>query len=128
MPCILIETRGGWLQDRSAELFDRIDAALVAVLKVPASDSLIRLRQYDEGELRLPGHAGPRHTLVQVALFAGRSGETKAALSRALTGALLALGVPAADVIVALQDVPLENWGIGGRPGTEIAFGFDIAI
>lgn len=129
MPCLRIETTQGWLEDSSAELFDRIDAVLCRVLKVPPNDSLIRLHEYPREKLRLPATAGERYTCIEVALFAGRSLETKRALYAALTGVMVDMGAAAEDVVIALHEVALDNWGInGGKPASELVFGFPISI
>lgn len=32
------------------------------------------------------------------------------------------------DILIALHEVPLENWGIHGRPGSEVDLGFDVKV
>lgn len=129
MPCLRIETTQGWLAGRSAELFARVDAVLCLVLKVPPRDSLIRLNEYPEHDLYRPTSAGPCYTFIEVALFAGRTLETKRALYAALTQVMVDLGAGADDVTIALHEIGLDNWGIrGGRPASEFDFGFPIAI
>jgi 4-oxalocrotonate tautomerase family enzyme len=127
VPCLRIETPQGWLADREA-LFDRIDVVLVSVLGVPPNDSLIRLDEYAPAQMRLPARSGPRSVYVEVALFAGRSAETKRALYQGLTEALALAGAAAEQVVVALVEIGLDNWGLGGRPASELAFGFEIAV
>lgn len=55
--------------------------------------------------------------LVEITMFAGRSGQTKRRLYRELVSELASIGVPEVDVtIVILESVP-ENWGVrGGQP------------
>ncbi|HEY3326378.1 MAG TPA: tautomerase family protein [Novimethylophilus sp.] len=129
MPCLRIETTQGWLEGSSEALFDRIDAVLCRVLKVPPDDSLIRLNEYPREKMRLPAKSGQRYVFIEVALFAGRSLETKRALYDGLTQVMADFGAAAGDVTIALHEVALENWGIeGGKPASDIAFGFTIAI
>lgn len=129
MPYVRIETRHGWLGQRSAELFDAIDGALVAVLGVPPGDSLLRLHCHADGMIRLPQGSDPRFVLLEVSLFSGRSLVTKRALYRALTDAVAALGVPPEAVTVVLNEVALDNWGIrNGQPASEVAFDFAIGV
>ena len=126
MPYVRIETRGDWLQVQAAALFAGIDAALVRVLQVPPDDALIRLQCHDPALVRLPRGAAPDFVLVEVALFPGRSPDTKAALYRALTAALVALGVTETRVTIALYEIGLDDWGIGGRPARELKFAFPL--
>lgn len=129
MPYVRIETRHGWLEERSAELFDAIDGALVAVLGVPPGDSLLRLHCHAPAMIRLPQGGDARFVLLEVALFPGRSLATKRALYRALTDAVAVLGVPPAAVTVMLNEVALDNWGIrNGQPASEVAFDFAIGV
>jgi len=127
MPYVRIETLDGWLEGRTAELFDAIDRALVAVLGVPPGDSLLRLHCHADGMMRLPQGCDPRFVLFEVSLFTGRTLATKRALYRALTDAVAALGVPPEAVTVMLNEVALENWGIrNGQAASEVAFDFAI--
>lgn len=127
MPYVRIETVGDALKARSQELFDRIDEVLVAVLGVPPADSFMRLECHAPALSRLPAGAHPRFVLLRVELFAGRSRETKRALYRGLCAALDEVGVPAAAVTVALDEIALENWGLkGGQAGCDLDFGFAI--
>ncbi len=128
MPCLRLTTPEGWLEGRTEELFDRIDAVLCSVLKVPADDSLISLNRYAPDSIRLPARSGRRYIFIEVSLFAGRSPETRQALYGGLTRAMVELGAEAKDVIVALHDVALDDWGIGGRPGGAIVYDFPIEI
>lgn len=128
MPYVRIETRGDWLRPRAPELFAGIDAALVRVLKVPPEDSLIRLVCHDPDLVRLPRGADPHFVFIEVALFPGRSADAKAMLQRALTAALDPLGVAPAAVTVALVEIGLDNWGIGGQPASRMLFPFAIEV
>lgn len=128
MPCLRIETTRGWLEGSSEALFDRIDAVLCQVLKVPPNDSDTPER-IPQGEMRLPAKSGQRYVFIEVALFAGRSLQTKRALYDRLTQVMADSGAAVGDVTIALHEVALENWGIeDGKSASDIAFGFTIAI
>lgn len=59
--------------------------------------------------------------IVRVELLEGRSPQTKAALIRRLTEAIVdVLGSNPSQVRILLQDVPPENWGVGGQPMQEL--------
>lgn len=124
MPYLRIETRGDWLRPRADELFAGIDAALVRVLQVPPDDALIRLICHDPALIRLPRGADPAAVFIDVALFPGRPPETKRRLYRELCAALAALDVPAARITIALHEIGLGDWGIGGVPASELHFAF----
>lgn len=128
MPYVRIETRGDWIKPMATALFDNVDAALVRVLKVPPDDALIRLTCHETELIRLPRTADPHFVFVEVALFPGRSLEVKRTLYRELTAAVAAIGVAEAHVTIALHEIGLEDWGIGGRPASELQFAFPVGI
>lgn len=52
---------------------------------------------------------------IQVQHLAGRSHEQKAEIARELTAAYVRItGVPADKVWLTFQDVPTEDWSVGG--------------
>lgn len=53
--------------------------------------------------------------VVEVKLWAGRTGETKKRVVKAITDAFVKEGVPADMVHVIFIDVDKENWAIGGK-------------
>jgi phenylpyruvate tautomerase PptA (4-oxalocrotonate tautomerase family) len=62
-------------------------------------------------------------------MFAGRSLEAKRRLYRAVARNLGHLGVPPADVLVVLHEIPLENWGVrGGTPASEVDLGYEVGV
>jgi len=127
MPYVRVETVGDWLQPRAAEVFDCIDRVLVAVLGVAARDAFMRLECHPPAQARLPDGADARFVLLRVEMFAGRSLDTKRALYSGFAEALAGLGIPSAALTVALDEIALDNWGLsGGRPASELDFGFEI--
>jgi 4-oxalocrotonate tautomerase len=58
---------------------------------------------------------------VRVEIFAGRSPELKKALASEITDAVVKhIGCPVQAVMVIIEDVPKENWMIGGKPCSEL--------
>ena len=38
-------------------------------------------------------------------------------------------GIPATDIIIVLNEIPLQNWGIsGGKPADEVELGFTVKV
>lgn len=129
MPQVRIETRDHWLNGRHEALFDAIQAAMVEAIKIPEDDRCYRLVTYDEAHFPLvPGH-GDRFTIIEIALFQGRSPAAKrnmyAAIARNLKAAF---GLDTHDIRVVLEEAPRENWGIDGKPASEIDLGFKIEV
>ena len=77
----------------------------------------------------MPPDKGENYTLVEITLFAGRSLQAKRAMYKAIVRRFEALGIAASDVIIVLNEVPLENWGIrGGKPASEVDLGFKVNV
>jgi len=128
MPNTRIETRAGWIVDAPA-VIDAVQAALREALRLPEWDRTVRLIEHQPSHFAVPPGRGPRYTLVEVVMFAGRSLAAKRALFRSMVQNLGALGVPAADIKITLIEVPPENWGIrGGLPASEVDLGFEIEV
>lgn len=62
--------------------------------------------------------------IIQVSLIEGRGTEAKSRLIRLLTDATVqAIGASPESVRVILQEVPAENWGVGGVPRSKVGGG-----
>jgi len=128
MPNTKIETRVGWIEDPPA-LINAVQSALRDVLQLPEWDRTVRLIEHESTHFACPPGKGPRYTLLEVTMFAGRSMIAKRSLYKAIVQNLSALGVPDDDIKIALIEVPPENWGIrGGHPASEVDLGFEIKV
>ncbi len=128
MPNTLIETRSGWITD-APTVIDAVQSALREALRIPEWDRTLRLIEHPPSHFAVPPGRGERFTLVEVTMFAGRSLDAKRVLYGAIVRNLGALGVPVADIKIALIEVPPENWGIrGGKPASEVDLGFEIKV
>jgi phenylpyruvate tautomerase PptA (4-oxalocrotonate tautomerase family) len=117
-------------QERGA-LVNAVRAALSEGLQTPEDDPAVRLSEYppEQFSLPYPDRCSDRFTLVEVTMFAGRSMEAKRRLYDAIVRRLVALDVPASDVLVVLHEPPMENWGVnGGIPASEVDVGFKVDI
>ena len=128
MPNTKIETRVGWIVDAPA-VIESVQSALRDVLRLPEWDRTLRLIEHEPSHFAVPPGKGPRFTLIEVTMFAGRSMEAKRSLYQAIVRNLGELGVPPADIKITLIEVPPENWGIrGGQPASEVDLGFEIKV
>lgn len=128
MPSTRIETRKGWLGGRRRDFIETVQAALVAGIQIPETDRCIRLAEYDEEAFVTGSDKGPHYTVIEISLFPGRSIEAKRRLYAALTAAVAAFGLTAHDLKIILHEVPRENWGLRGKPGSEIELGFKVDV
>jgi phenylpyruvate tautomerase PptA (4-oxalocrotonate tautomerase family) len=88
-----------------------------------------KIMEFDEENFEIPEGKTARYTLVEIAVFPGRSREAKKELYRLMVEKLGALGVPAMDVFILLSEQPLDNWGIrGGQMASETRLGYDLKV
>lgn len=129
MPYARIEIPAGWPAGKKRKILEATDASLVEVLGVPPRDAFLRLFEYGPENALVPGRHGPLFTYVEIQLFPGRRPGTKGKLYRSLVERFTALGIPSADLTVALVEIPQPDWGIaGGQPASQVMPGFAVEI
>lgn len=112
-------------------MVDAVRGALSEALQAPEQDPTVRLLEYpaEQYSVPYPGRHSERFTLVDITMFAGRSMDTKRRLYDALVQRLAALGVPAQDVLIVLNEPPMHNWAVdGGKPASEVDVGFRVDV
>jgi phenylpyruvate tautomerase PptA (4-oxalocrotonate tautomerase family) len=121
MPQVRIETRDHWLQGRNAQLFQAIQDGLVEGIKIPPDDQCFRLITYDAAHFPTPPGKTDRCMVIEIALVTGRALAAKraayAAIARNIKGAF---GIDPSDLRIVLEEVDLDNWGINGKPASEL--------
>lgn len=128
MPDVLIEVRGSWLGPRKSQFLDAIQSALVETLRLTPGDPVLRLVEHTPDNIVIPLTAGERFSRIEIAMFAGRSRETKRSLYNAIVERLGPFGVPRGDIKIVLVEVPLENVGIQGRAACDVDLGYEIRV
>lgn len=128
MPSTRIETRRGWLGERRADFIEAIQRALVRGILIPEKDRCVRLMEYDEDVMIVSPTAGPRFTVIEISLFTGRSLEAKRRLYASIVEEAAAFGLEAADIKVLLHEVDRPNWGLRGKPGSEVELNFKVEV
>jgi len=129
MPITTIEVKRSWPAERQQQLIEATHTALVAALKIPERDKLIRFVEHRPEHFVSPPGTSENFTLVSVSLFVGRSLEAKRELYQGIVRRFGELGVEPNDIRIILHEVPLENWGIrGGVPASEVNLGFKVNV
>ncbi|MFB9952884.1 tautomerase family protein [Rhizobium puerariae] len=128
MPSTRIETRDGWIGGRRRELIEAVQRALIAGLLIPDDDRCIFLQEFNDDAMIAPPNKGPRYTVIEIKLFSGRSVEAKRRLYQAIVEELSAFDVPASDIKTVLIESDPVNWGLHGKPASEIDLGFKIDV
>lgn len=128
MPSTRIETRRGWLGAQRLDVLEAVQRALMAGLLIPENDRCVRVVEVDADAMIVPSHVGERYMIIEISLFSGRSIEAKRRLYATLVAELAPFGLAAHDIKVILHEVPRENWGLRGLPGSEIELGFKVDV
>lgn len=129
MPQVRIETRDHWLKGRYEALYDAIQAAMVEAIKIPEDDRCYRLVTYDEAHFPLVPGKSDRFIIIEIALFHGRSLAAKRNLYAAIVRNLkISFGLEPHDIRIVLEEAGRENWGLDGKPASEIELGFKVEV
>ena len=68
-------------------------------------------------------------TVIEIIAFKGRSYDAKKRLySEIVKNLSLSPGIDCNDLLIVLNEQPLENWGIGGKPAAKEDLGFNINV
>ena len=129
MALVKIETRKSWSTSQKKKIMGAVLTALIEALKVPENDPKIRFKEYLPDDFHVSSDTTENFILIEVSMFAGRSLQAKKKLYQGIIKNLGKLGVIASDVLIVLNDIPLENWGIhGGIPASEVDLGFKVGV
>lgn len=115
MPIVTIVLRDIWTPLEVHGISEAVHEALVEAFRIPEHDHFHRIDVRDASAFALHEGTSERFVLIEMAIFPGRSPETKARLYAAIASRLARFGVRADDQLVVLHEQPLENWGRGGR-------------
>lgn len=109
-------------------MIDAVYRAQIEALKVPEDDKQIRYIEHKPEHCPIPPGKTMNYTFVEFLLFPGRSLEAKRSLYQGIVGRLGLLGIQASDILIVLNEPPLENWGLRGRPASEVDLGFNLEV
>lgn len=126
MPTIKIELREGRDVESLLKLKNSVMDSVVEVLQLPDNDRNIRLIEYKQEFFQMKS---PYQILIEISLFKGRTTETKKKLYQAIVERLSFIGIGKEEVLIFLNEQPLENWGgRGGVSADEMNLGFKVNI
>lgn len=129
MPLVTIEMREGRTVEAKQAMLDAVHAALVEAFEIPEDDRQQRILEYPPENFETPPGKSAGHLLITIDAFAGRSLDAKRKLYAAIVRGLETLGVKPRDVLVVLNEIPLENWGIrGGQSAADVDLGFTVDV
>jgi phenylpyruvate tautomerase PptA (4-oxalocrotonate tautomerase family) len=97
-------------------------------LKVPEDDRQIRYVEHKREHFPIPPGKTENYTIVEISIFPGRSLEAKRNLYKGIFQRFEKLGIQATDLIVILNEPPMDNYGIRGLPASEVEIGFKLDV
>jgi phenylpyruvate tautomerase PptA (4-oxalocrotonate tautomerase family) len=97
-------------------------------LKVPEDDRQIRYVEHKREHFPIPPDKTENYTIVEISIFPGRSLEAKRNLYKGIFQRFEKLGIQATDLIVILNEPPMDNYGIRGLPASEVEIGFKLDV
>jgi 4-oxalocrotonate tautomerase family enzyme len=128
MPIAKIEVCRSRTAAEVTALIDALYQAQLVALKVPEDDKQIRYVEYSPAHFPVPPSKSENYTLVEIQIFPGRSLEAKRLLYREISRRFGELGIQPNDITVILHEPSLDNWGVGGKPASEINLGFKLDV
>lgn len=130
MPLVRISMRKGKTRQEIKAVSDAVHASLVEAFRIPVDDRNQRLIEYDVDDYELPSDKTSMFTLIEMSIFPGRTLDAKKKLYAEINTRLQALGYHnPKDIVIVLQEVPLDNWGVqGGVPASAIHIPFKLDV
>lgn len=128
MPIARIEVRRSRPPEEVEAFIEAVYQAQREALKVPEWDRQIRYIEHKPEHFAIPPGKTDNYTFIEILIFPGRSLEAKRNLYKSIVRRFGELGVAATDIIIALQEPPMENWGIRGLPASEVDLGFNLNV
>ena len=129
MPLAKIEVRKSRSPAEISALIEAVYLSQREALKVPENDRQIRYIEYNPEHFEVPPGVSENYTFVEITLFPGRSIQAKRNLYREIVTRFSALGIPPQEILIVLNEPPLENWGLrGGVPASELDLGFNLKV
>src|SRR4051812_22915219 len=113
----------------SKEFSDILHSCVVDAFKYPEAKRAQRFFYMEQAEFFYPEGRSERYTIIEVALFEGRSVSAKKQLYKLIFERMEAkLGISPNDIEITLTETPQHNWGIRGKSGDELVLDYQVAV
>jgi phenylpyruvate tautomerase PptA (4-oxalocrotonate tautomerase family) len=128
MPIDKIEVLRSRPADDIQSMMQAVYEAQREALEVPEDDRQIRYIEHKREHFPIPPGKTENYTIIEISIFPDRSIEAKRNLYKGIIQRFEKLGIQATDLIVILNELPLENYGIRGLPASEVEIGFKLDV
>lgn len=128
MPIVKIEVCRSRSSAEVAAMMDAVYQAQLLAFKLPEDDKQIRYVEHKPEFFPVPPGKTENFTFIEFQIFPGRSLEAKRRLYEGVVSRLGELGIAPTDITIVLHEPPLENWGLRGKPASELDLGLDLNV
>lgn len=129
MAQVIVHARRTALDVHREALSDAIHGAIVHALDYPPEKRFQRFIGLDDQDFVHPEDRGSDYTIIEIAMFEGRSDTAKRALIAELfTRIEAATGISPHSVEITITETPRVNWGIRGRNAEDLALGYRVEV
>ncbi|MFH0999141.1 MAG: tautomerase family protein [Pseudomonadota bacterium] len=129
MPLVTITMMQGKTREFKKSILDAVHDSLVAAFKIPDHDRNQRIVEIQFDDFEYPSGKTENFVTIELTIFPGRSLQAKKTLYQEIVSRLQRLEIQGDDILIVLNEPPLENWGIrGGYPASEVDIGFKINV
>ena len=129
MPLVTITIIEGKTTEFKKLILDTVHESLVAAFKIPDHDRNQRIIEMQPENVEYPVGKTKNFITIEMTVYPGRSLQAKKALYREIVSRLQKLEIQSDDILIVLNEPPLENWGVRGvYPASEVDIGFKINV
>ncbi len=128
MPLVKISMLKIWDDKQKKEISDKIHESLVEAFKIPDDDYMHQIIEFEKNNYLYSAKRTEKYILVEMTIFPGRSKKAKKLLYENIVIKLAELKISPTDIIITLNELPLENWGLSGKSGEETDIGFNLNV
>ncbi|MCW5660217.1 MAG: tautomerase family protein [Burkholderiaceae bacterium] len=131
MPSAIVEVRRRYTPEQEAYLLRSVHDAIVEAFKVSPVHRNVTLVVHEPHRFLGRTDCATPEWLTNVTLFAlpGRSVDAKRRLYRLITDSFAAAGIPPACVLIRLNELQAENFGVrGGQALCDVELGYPIDV
>jgi phenylpyruvate tautomerase PptA (4-oxalocrotonate tautomerase family) len=128
MPIVKIEVCRSRPAQEITAMIEAVYQAQLVAFRLPEDDKQIRYLEYKPECFPVPPGKTENYTIVEFSIFPGRSLDAKRKLYEGIATRFGKLGIQPSDIIIVLHEPPLENWGVRGKPASEIELGLNLNV
>jgi phenylpyruvate tautomerase PptA (4-oxalocrotonate tautomerase family) len=128
MPLVNIYIQDVWKDGEVKAISDDIHEALVSAFKIPKDDYNHRIIRLESKNFIHSETKTDKAIFIEMNIFPGRSVEAKAKLYEEIFKRLNKYGIQNNQIIAVLNEPPLSNWGLNGKPADEKNIGFNLKV